>query len=372
MRKAWIEGRPVSMEEAVRATADRIGRSRLPVITGLTTDLAGIHAAIALCRVAGGAIDHAGSGEIYSLISALRDGGMMLGAPAEIRRRADRVLIVGPNAFDRAPDLPQFLFSNGPDLGGRTKGGGRQALWLGASSNSPTLPNAVTVEPIDCPPDRIIDVLAMIRAALAGHRFGDGPLPEKRVGEIAAWLKGAGFGCAIFSPAAMDGLSVEMLAGLVFDLNAETRFTSLPVFGPDQACAAALATTWSMGFPLRTSFARGFPDHDPQMFEAGRLVASGEADLAIHVAALAGANIAEPEWAGRVPVVAVTAPGDAWTHTPEIGFEVALAGRDHDGALFDGTFGGFVPVPASAESDAPPSAEILSAIAAALGEAAPC
>lgn len=360
------------MEEAVRATADLIARSRFPVVTGLATDFAGINAAITLCRVAGGAIDHAASKDIYPLMSALRDGGMMLGAPAEIRRRADRVLIVGPDAFDRAPDLPQFLFSNGPDLGGRTKGSGRQALWLGAPSDAPTLPNAVAVEPVDCPADRIVDALAMIRAALAGHRFGDGPLSTERVGDIAAWLKGAAFGCAIFSPAAMDGLGVEMLAGLVFDLNAETRFTSLPVFGPEQAYAAAIATTWSTGFPLRTSFARGFPDHDPQLFAAGRLVASGEADLAIHVAALDGTNAAEPEWAGRVPVIAVTGPGDAWTHAPEIGFEVALAGRDHDGVLFDGRFGGFVPVPASAGSSAPPASDILAAIAAALGEAAPC
>lgn len=357
------------MEEAVRAAANLISRSRLPLITGLTTDLAGMQAAIALCRIAGGVIDHAGSSDIYPLISALRDGGMMLGAPAEIRRRADRVLIVGPDAFDPAPDLPQFLFSNRPDLGKRTGGAERQALWLGAPSDGSTLPNAVVVEPIDCPADRIVDGLAMIRAALARHRFGDGPLSAEHAHDIAAWLREAGFGCAIFSPAAMDGLGLEMLAGLVLDLNAETRFTSLPVFGRDQAYAAAMATTWSTGFPLRTSFARGFPDHDPQLFEAGRLLASGEADLAIHVAALDGTGIAEPEWAGRVPAIAVTAPGDAWTSTPAIGFEVAMAGRDHDGVLFDGTFGSFVPVPASAENDAPPAAAILAAIAAALGEA---
>jgi len=94
LQNAWIDGKPASTQEAVSAAAELIGRSRLPLVTGLSTDIAGIKAAVALAQIAGGAIDHAASKGIYPLISAMRDSGMMLAAPSEIRRRADRVLVV--------------------------------------------------------------------------------------------------------------------------------------------------------------------------------------------------------------------------------------------------------------------------------------
>ena len=59
LQNAWIDGKPASTQEAVSAAAELIGRSRLPLVTGLSTDIAGIKAAVALAQIAGGAIDHA-------------------------------------------------------------------------------------------------------------------------------------------------------------------------------------------------------------------------------------------------------------------------------------------------------------------------
>jgi formylmethanofuran dehydrogenase subunit B len=364
---AWIDGRPVSEPEAVAAAAALIGSSRLPVVTGLVTDFAGVRAALSLARIAGAAIDHQGSAAIYPAITALRESGMMIGAPAEMRRRADRVLIVGAEVFAQSPDLPDFLFGHEPDLGTRTRGE-CQILWLGAPDDGADLP-AASVERVACPADGIPDALAMIRAAVAGHRFGDGPIPRERAETIAAWAKAAGFGCAIFAADALDELAIEMLSGLVFDLNAETRFTSLPLFGPDQAFGAALAATWTTGFPLRVGFGRGFPEHDPDLCEAGQLIASGEADLAVHVAGLDGVDSPEPDWSGVLPVIAIGEGAAAWTNPPKIRFEAAMAGRDHDGVLHNERFGSFVPVATATNVALPRAADILSAIAAALGGA---
>lgn len=366
LNHAWIDGQPVSEAEAVSAAAALIGGSRLPVVTGLATDIAGVRAALSLARIAGAAIDHQGSTSIYSAIAAIRDSGMMIGAPGEIRRRADRVLIVG-DAFAQSPDLPGFLFGQAPDLGVETRGE-RRILWLGAPEAGTDLPGA-SVEHFACPADGIADALAMIRAAVAGHRFGEGAIAGEQAEAIAAWAKGAGFGCAIFAVAGMDELAIEMLSGLVFDLNAETRFTSLPLFGPGQAFGAALAATWTTGFPLRVAFGRGFPDHDPDLHEAAHLIASGEADLAIYVSGLAEAASPEPDWSGRVPVIAIGEGASAWTNPPRIRFDAATAGRDHDGVLHDERFGSFVPFAATQAGTLPRAADVLSAIAAALGDA---
>jgi formylmethanofuran dehydrogenase subunit B len=363
---AWIDGRPVSVPEAVAAAAALIGGSRLPVVTGLATDVAGIRAALGLARIAGAVIDHEASAVIYPAITAIRDSGMMIGAPAEIRRRADRVLIVG-DAFAQSPDLRNFLFGHEPDLGRETRGK-REIRRLGAPEGSADIPGA-SVEPVACPAEGIADALSMIRAAVAGHRFGEGPITGEQAAAIAAWAKGAGFGCAIFAVAEMDELAVEMLSGLVFDLNAETRFTSLPLYGQEQAFGAALVATWTTGFPLRVGFGRGFADHDPDLYDAGHLIASGEADLAVHVACLAGAASPEPEWSGRLPVIAIGEGAASWANPPRIRFDAGMAGRDHDGVLHNERFGGFVPFAATETGAQPPAADVLSAIAAALGNA---
>ena len=372
LQNAWIDGKPASTQEAVSAAAELIGRSRLPLVTGLSTDIAGIKAAVALAQIAGGAIDHAASKGIYPLISAMRDSGMMLAAPSEIRRRADRVLVIGDDAFEDAPDMPDYLFYETPDLGEATRGVERQVLWLGAGDDMPDLPESVALHGIDCAGDDLLDALSAIRAEMAGHQHGAGPLPAPTVQFVAEWLKDAAFGCAIFAPAGLDSLTIEMLAGLVFDLNAETRFTSLPMLRSDQAFAAAQATTWATGFPLRSGFGRGYPDHDPHLYRGERLIADGEADLAVHVAALDGQDEIEPGWSGAVPVVALCGEATDWSHPPKIAFAVATAGRDHDSVLYDNRFGGFVPVaPSQTGEDAGgrmTAAAVLAAIAAHLGQ----
>ncbi len=366
MSTAWIDGEAVPTERAVQAAAELLRGARRPVVTGLQTDMAGIKAAIRLAINARGVIDHAQSADIYPMIEALRDAGMMLGAPAEVRRRADRILIVGADAFAASPDLPQYLFSSGPDLGKATRGETRQAIWLGAQQPG-GLPDTVSVEAVPCDDADLVDALAMLRAAVAGHRFGQGPLPAESVGALADLLKGAGFGCAIFSPAILGAIGVEMLAGLVADLNAKTRFTSLPVMAAGQAYAAAQAATWMAGTPLRTSFARGVAEHDPELFEAGRLVTSGEADCAVFVSGLAGVPVTEPDWSGALPMIVVSRPAPAWKNPPKIGFAIAEAGADHDGILFDERFGSFVPVDGRADSgERPTAADILEAITDAL------
>ena len=47
------------------------------------------------------------------------------------------------------------------------------------------------------------------------------------------------------------------------------------------------------GFPMRTAFGRGYPEHDPWRFDATRLVESGEADGALWISAY---RATKPQW----------------------------------------------------------------------------
>ena len=70
-----------------------------------------------------------------------------------------------------------------------------------------------------------------------------------------------------------------MLQGLIADLNRKSRASALHLPASENGWGSALASTWMTGFPLRTGFARGFPEFDPWRFDVARMIAAGEADL---------------------------------------------------------------------------------------------
>src|SRR4030095_16753812 len=102
---------------------------------------------------------------------------------------------------------------------------------------------------------------------------------------LVAELRKVRFGVAIWSAARQDGLVIEMLCGLVDDLNKRTRFSGLPLAPRDNGAAVQQVAGWMTGSPLRSGFGRGFPEHDTWRFEASRLIDSCEADCALWISA---------------------------------------------------------------------------------------
>jgi formylmethanofuran dehydrogenase subunit B len=366
--KAWIDGTEVPESEAVTEAARLIGESRLPLVTGLGTDVAGVKAALALARQAGGVIDHAASDVLYRNVEVLRSAGMFVAAPAEMRRRADRFLVVGAEVATLSPALLAFVLGGEGMTGAEGGSSDRKVVWLGGGVGE-TLPStAFATETIACAGPELPQAVAMIRAALAGRRFGAGPIEADAASRVAALLAEARFACIIWSAASLDALGVEMVSGLTADLNLTIRASSLPLGGAGQALGAAQIATAVSGFPLRCRFADGVALHDPFAYDGRRLIASGECDLVVHVGALAGGNA--PVDAAGLPVIAIAGAGTVFATTPAVAFEVGLAGRDHPGALYDDIAATFVPVDGVASDGAAGSAaEILTAIAAALENA---
>jgi formylmethanofuran dehydrogenase subunit B len=167
----------------------------------------------------------------------------------------------------------------------------------------------------------------------------------------------------IWSAAELETLAVEMLCGLVDDLNRKTRFAGLPLLPKNGAAGVTQAAVWATGFPVRTGFAGPEPLHDPWRFDARRLIASGEADVAIWISAF---SPTPPPWYDAVPTIALVASGTAFGVAPAVVLEVGCPGRDHDAMLFDPMLGGIAFAAASAPRTVPSVADTVAAIFAAL------
>src|SRR5262245_35157346 len=343
MADSWIDGKPATLDAATAEAARRLAASRLPVIAGLGTDMAGARAAIRLAERIGGVLDHMNSGPLQRDLDVVREAGLMATTPNEARLRADVLLLVGPGLTSAWPELPaRLLTAHVPSDSGTE----RRIFWLCPGRRDAALPSGdgrvavIGRDPRDLPVG-----LAALRARVAGRPFGDTRLPGRALDALAAQLRSARFGVAVWSATEMDALAIEMLCGLVKDLNSETRFTGLPLMPGDNAWGVQQACGWMTGYPVRTGFGRGFPEHDPWRFDATRLVESGEAGCALWISAY---RPAAPDWRRAVPLIALTGQDADFRRPPRVQIAVGCPGIDHDSVAFMPAAGTLVPVTAAA------------------------
>jgi formylmethanofuran dehydrogenase subunit B len=361
MHDAWIDGAPAELDTAAATAARLLGASRQPLIAGLGTDVAGARAATALARRIGAAIDHMNADALLRDLDVLRESGLMLTTPSETSMRADTLLLVGPCAGDASRDFPRVLFGAAGERRDSLRME-RRVFWLcpGRQLSAAGEITIVGLEARDLPV-----LLAALRARVNGRPAGPSPVQSPVLDGLADSLKAARFGVAVWSAAELDALTIEMLCGMVADLNTTTRFSGLPLAPGDNAIGVLQVCGWMTGFPMRTGFGRSYPDHDPWQYRAARLVESGEADCVLWISAY---RADAPEWSGDPPTIALT-PADArFRKPPRVHIAVGAPGRDHDGIEHHAMIATLAAVAAAHRSNALSVADAIAAIEAHLAD----
>jgi formylmethanofuran dehydrogenase subunit B len=365
MGEARIDGKPASLAAAAERAAAILSAARLPVIAGLGTDVAGARASILLAQQLRGAYDHMHSAQIFADLNVMRQAGLMFTTANEARLRADVLLFIGkdltkiwPAMMERLSpaEIPPFNLAREP----------RKLLWI-APPRGGAKADGLTIDTLDS--SNLHMALAGLRARTAGRPVHCAKNMLRKLDEFAELLTKARFGVAVWGGDEFDSLAIEMLHGLLRDLNKTTRFSGLPLGCGSNAAGVVQASGWMTGFPVRTSFGRGFPEHDTWRFDATRMIVSGEADAALWISAY---GPEAPPWKKNIPLVALTSPHTAFAREPQVCVEVGCPGIDHDGAEFERETGSLVGRLASHRSPAPSVAAIIGQIAKHLGGYASC
>jgi formylmethanofuran dehydrogenase subunit B len=358
MDRAWIDGGPVTLKAAVAEAAKLLGASRFPVIAGLGTDVAGTRAAIALAQRLGVAVDHIHSDVVLRSLDVMREAGVMITTPSEAAARADYLLLVGPEVAAAFADFPRLFF--GPPA--QESGGAlRRIGWICPDRGAvDAFSEGAQSGMVGRNPAELSILLAGLRARIAGRPIGRMRTPKKALDGLAAELATVQFGVAVWSAATLGPLETEMLHGIVADLNAKTRFSSLPLGPPDNALGVLQVCGWTTGFPMRTGFGRGYPEHDPWRFDTTRMVEDGEVDCAVWISAY---GTAAPEWTETVPIIALTASDTPKRRAARVTIEVGRPGTDYDAVDYAPAVGALASTAAIKPSHAISVAQVLSEIA---------
>jgi formylmethanofuran dehydrogenase subunit B len=367
---ASIDGAPASLDGAAAAAARLLARSHQPLIAGLGADIDGARAAIALAQRVGGVIEHKHSAAVLRDLDCLRETGIMLTTPGEARVRADVVLLVGDGLMEAWPALNERLLRPLGRLGGVDVA--RRIVWLAPHADARISGFDGDIEIVAVGVGATLAVnLASLRARVKGRPVAQTQLPLSALDTLASLVKGARFGVAVWTAGSLGALEIEMLHGLVRDLNDTTRFSTLPLPAPDNGAGVLAACGWTTGFPMRTGFAAGAPIHDPWRFDAERLVASGETDCVLWISSFGATS---PAWGSAVNLIALCEPTTQFVRAPNVRIAVGRPGVDHDAVMHSSDVGTLFATTATARSGALSVAQALERIGACLenANASPC
>ncbi|NGN41276.1 tungsten formylmethanofuran dehydrogenase [Mesorhizobium sp. CGMCC 1.15528] len=359
MAVAWIGDRDVPVAQAAKHAAGLLVSSLSPVFS-FDTDVHGTRAAIALAERVGAAYDHIGGEALARETALFTDRGGMFIAPGETRRRADVVVIAGSLPAHHHEFVGK-LASTIPDLGG---GASRQFFLIGAETRAAYLskvkPTRLAVTGSD-----VGGTLAAVRAQCAGRAVAE---PVSNFERFAKALAEAKFPVFLFCGQSLDLPGLEMLQGLIADINRKSRASALHLPASESGWGSTLASTWMTGFPMRTGFGRGMPELDSWRFDVARMLAAGEADLHLWVSAKTSVSVAK-----GVSTIALT-KGKKPVAGAAVTISIGEPGVDRDAVAWSSRIGTLAAVKAQAATDLPDAASVLRLIAEHLpdGKALPC
>jgi formylmethanofuran dehydrogenase subunit B len=363
---ASIDGRPVSVDAAVAEAGRRILAARRPVIGGLGGDVQAARAALALGDLVGARLLHRNQFAAQRNLFAVQSRGAVTTTLAEVRQRAEMVVLVGSDVTRNFPRLLERLFAANPAFVAAAR---RRLVLLGAPPPS-RLPAGIAAEGVDCGGLDLFDSVAALRACLRGQLLPAHAGKIEALSQLAARMADCRYGAIIWAAADLEmpgaDLLVEQLHQLVIDLNRRTRWAALPLAGNDGDLSANAVATWQTGFPLPVEFAASGVSYDPFPDYA-------DADLLLWLAALPGVAPAQvPGVRTDTPQIVIAAP--AWAgqlSSSHVFIPAATPGITGCGHLVrtDGVITLYAP--AACASTLPPASLVMDRIASAAAGVAP-
>jgi len=359
-RSHSVGGRDVDLATAAAAAAGILATARAPLFHGMTADLHGVRAMLALAERVGGIVDHQLSTGFLANVAVARASGWVTATYGEVANRADFILLVGADPARSFPRFYERLVRNATPL---YRDAAPALAYLGPAGGAPSR----EVTPLQAVDGDLLPALGVLAALLRERPVRQ---LDTTLTEIAARLSSARYGVIAWDVAAMPPseaeLAVELIAGMLRQLNVTTRCVGLPLGGSGNGLGAMQATLWQTGWPLRVGFGDGAPSHDPWRYDGNRLLAAGEADALVWVATLAAA----PPPPTAVPVIAVVADDVTLSSPAAVEIRVGIPGIDHVGEALRGDTVIAMRLDAGTPSDRPSVAAAAAAILASLGPVA--
>jgi formylmethanofuran dehydrogenase subunit B len=365
------DGKPASLDDAIRVAAQWLGVARQPLFAGMATDVAGTRALYRLANASAAIIDHAHGRSLMRALTAMQDRGAFTTTLSEVRARSDLIACFALTPTARYPDFFKRC-GIGVKPADATGPAQRDVIFVGCDVDADLAriaqPATVSQRSIPSQGD-LYETVALLNTRV-DWLLKDRPMPGNACAleSLAAQMLAARYVTLVWNTADLPGdhaaLLVEALDRLAKSINVKTRAGTLALGGDDGAATVNQTLTWMSGLPLRTGIHRSGLEHDPHRYDTARLLDERAVDTLVWIASF-NADLPPPQT--DMPTIVLGHPRLASVcadrHGPTLFIPVSTPGIGSAGHLFRADGGVVLPLVPIYDDTLPTVAHVAGQIA---------
>ena len=313
-----------SLEQAIAKAAELLRASTQPLISGLIADIQTCREAIALGEKVRGVVDHANGRGIRSATGVMQRIGEVKTTLAEVRNRADCVVIIGNGVLNRFPRLAKRILMPAKTLGNESTSQ-KNIFILDIKANDGTAANQGLEHAnyLQFGMPLLESVVYKLQEVVTKPRRGFTTIDDdtRHLMELHDTINNSGYTTFIWAGAEFNSETaqhtIQAITETIKQLMLTKRCVGLPLGGSKGEISANQVATWQTGVALPVAFMSGVPVHDPVRFDGANMLANQEADCLVWVATY---NSADQPPVTDVPTIVLGHPkmkcADATVYIP--------------------------------------------------------
>jgi len=318
--------------------------AKLPLINGLIADVQACRQAMALTEKLGGVIDHAVGSSIRKSTAVMQRIGEVRTTLAEVKNRADCIVIVGSNVTTKFPRLMQRILTPEKTLGPENTID-KNIFILDVSDdgemhcktennishirlNYPLLESLIY---------RFQEVVTRPKEYFIEHSTENDPEHDKdtrQLFKILDTILKSQYTTLIWSASNFNHESTEhtiqALTESIKTLMKKVRCVGLPLTGSKGEVTANHVATWQSSVPLPVSYISGTPKHNPVLFDGARMLQNNETDCLLWISSYSAEDVPPQHNAATI----VLGHPNMKCEQAEVYIPIGIPGIDHRGLAF--------------------------------------
>ena len=331
-----VDGKETSLDHAVEIAAALLKSASQPLVSGLIADVQACREAVALTEKVNGVIDHANGTLIRPNIAVMQRIGKVKTTLAEVRNRADNVLIFGSEIFNQFPRLLERVLLPKETLGPESTINKTITVIDSlneASQQDINHPNVNHIRLESPSLDTAIQTLQRIVHGNLDHSEHHDSATTTLI-DIYKTILDSNYTTFVWSTSLLDSnyaeQTIQTITETLKSLMKDHRCVGLPLGGSKGEITASQVVTWQTGVPLPVSFATGVPVHEPLLYNGKTMLENNEADCLVWVATYSPDNVV-PET--DIPTIVIGHPKMQANKQASVFIPVGIPGVDRRGLV---------------------------------------
>lgn len=357
-----IDGKDVSLQTAIDKAVEILRQSSQPLISGLIADVQACREAVSLTEKVGGVLDHTNGTTIRANIAVMQRTGKVKTTLAEVRNRADNVVIFGSEILDRFPRLLERVLSPKKSLG--TRNTTNKTIVIIDSQAEPANKNFnhPNINYIQLQAPSLESIIQTLQHVVSSPIDKEADLDSvtQFLLELHQTILDSQYTVLIWNSGLLNAdtaeLTVQAITLSMKTLMKKIRCVGLPLGGSKGEITASQVATWQTGVPLPVAFMSGVPVHDPVLYTGTTMLENNEADSLVWLATYSPEDLPTET---KIPTIVIGHPNMPLTKDISVFIPVGVPGIDNRGLACRTDSVATLPLQKIRSSDLPIASDVL-------------